>query len=80
MAANPVAQNPCRSAEIQGYFVFSGRGQHFADRVACQNMGPCAKTPKQTVTGLRGGVAAMSAITSRGRLIFRLHEKRIASA
>lgn len=41
---------------------------------------PCAKTPKQTVTGLRGGVSAMSAITSRGRLIFRLHDKRIASA
>jgi transposase len=40
---------------------------------------PCGQTPKQTVTGKRGGVAAMSAITSRGRLIFRLHEKRIAS-
>ena len=41
---------------------------------------PCGKTPKQAVTGQRGGVSAMSAITSRGRLIFRLHEKRIASA
>jgi transposase len=40
---------------------------------------PRGKTPKQTVTGKRGGVSAMSAITSRGRLIFRLHEKRIAS-
>lgn len=40
---------------------------------------PCGHTPKQRVTGKRGGVAAMSAITSRGRLIFRLHEKRIAS-
>jgi transposase len=40
---------------------------------------PRGKTPKQQVTGKRGGVAAMSAITSRGRLIFRLHEKRIAS-
>jgi len=38
------------------------------------------KTPKQRVTGKRGGVSAMSAITSRGRLIFRLHDKRIASA
>lgn len=36
-------------------------------------------TPKQRVTGKRGGVAALSAITSRGQLIFRLHEKRIAS-
>ena len=40
---------------------------------------PCGKTPKQTVTGKRGGVSAMSAITSRGRLIFQLHDKRIAS-
>lgn len=35
--------------------------------------------PKQCVTGKRGGVSAMSAITSRGQLIFRLHDKRIAS-
>jgi len=40
---------------------------------------PRGRTPKQTVTGKRGSVAAMSAITSRGQLIFRLHEKRIAS-
>lgn len=40
---------------------------------------PRGKTPKQTVTGKRGSVAAMSAITSRGQLIFRLHDKRIAS-
>ena len=39
----------------------------------------CGQTPKQKVTGKRGGVSAMSAITSRGRLIFRLHDKRIAS-
>jgi transposase len=36
-------------------------------------------TPKQRVTGKRGGVSAMSAITHRGQLIFRLHDKRIAS-
>jgi transposase len=40
---------------------------------------PCGQTPKATVTGKRGGVAAMSAISRRGRLLFRLHEKRIAS-
>jgi transposase len=40
---------------------------------------PRGQTPKQKVTGKRGGVSAMSAITSRGALIFRLHEKRIAS-
>jgi transposase len=36
-------------------------------------------TPKQRVTGTRGGVSAMSAINHRGQLIFRLHDKRIAS-
>jgi len=40
---------------------------------------PCGQTPKQRVTGKRGGVSAMSAITSWGSLIFRLHDKRIAS-
>jgi len=40
---------------------------------------PSGKTPKQDVTGKRGGVSAMSAITGSGQLIFRLHDKRIAS-
>ena len=40
---------------------------------------PCGQTPRQKVTGKRGGVAAMSAINSRGRLIFQLHDKRICS-
>ena len=41
---------------------------------------PRGETPKQKVTGKRAGFAAMSAITQRGQLLFRLHEKRIASA
>jgi transposase len=40
---------------------------------------PRGKTPKQRVIGKRGGVAAMSAISKRGHLLFRLYEKRIAS-
>ena len=40
---------------------------------------PCGQTPKQRVTGKRGGVSAMSAITGRGQLLFRLHDKRICS-
>jgi transposase len=40
---------------------------------------PRGKTPKQRVTGKRAGVSAMSAITNHGQLIFRLHDKRIAS-
>jgi transposase len=41
---------------------------------------PRGQTPKQCVTGKRGGVSALSAITSGGQLIFRLHDKRIASS
>jgi transposase len=40
---------------------------------------PCGKTPKAQVTGKRGGVAALSAISRRGHLLFALYEKRIAS-
>lgn len=38
---------------------------------------PCGQTPKIVVSGKRCGVAAMSAISGVGSLIFRLHEKRI---
>jgi transposase len=41
---------------------------------------PCGQTPKARVTGLRGGVSAMSSISGSGSLIFKLYEKRIASA
>jgi len=40
---------------------------------------PCGETPKTSVTGKRGGIAANSAISSNGRLLFRLLEKRITS-
>jgi transposase len=39
----------------------------------------CGKTPKQRVTAQRGSVSAQSAITKGGQLLFRLHDKRIAS-
>lgn len=41
--------------------------------------GLCGQTPKVVVTGKRGGIAAMSAISRPGHLLFQLHEKRIAS-
>lgn len=41
---------------------------------------PKTQTPLCEVTGNRGGVSAMSSITSKGKLIFKLHTKRIASA
>lgn len=40
---------------------------------------PCGQTPKANVTGKRAGVAATSAISRTGQLLFRLLDKRIAS-
>jgi transposase len=40
---------------------------------------PKGKTPIQRVTGNRGGVSAMSAISKSCQLVFRLHPKRITS-
>ena len=40
---------------------------------------PRGETPIQEVTGKRGGISAMSAISKNGNLIFTLLEKRIAS-
>lgn len=40
---------------------------------------PCGETPTAKVTGKRAGIAANSAISRSGHLLFRLLEKRIAS-
>mgnify|MGYP003575779889 CR=1 FL=1 len=39
----------------------------------------CGRTPTARVTGKRGGVTAMSALSGQGRLLFRLFNERIAS-
>ena len=41
---------------------------------------PIRQTPKANVTGKRAGVAATSAISNQGQLLFRLVDKRIATA
>jgi len=41
---------------------------------------PRGQTPRLSVTGKRGSVSAMSALSARGRLVFTLHEERIVSA
>lgn len=40
---------------------------------------PKGQTPIQRVTGNRGGISAMSAISKTGQLVFQLHQKRITS-
>jgi transposase len=39
----------------------------------------CGKPRKVSVTGARASIAAMSALSPRGRLVFRLHSKRITT-
>lgn len=40
---------------------------------------PKGQTPRRAVTGRRGGIAAMSAVSKQGRLVFRLLDKRVNS-
>ena len=47
--------------------------------VLAKTWAPCGQTPVQQVTGNRASIAVMSAISHKGHLIFKLHEKRIAS-
>jgi transposase len=47
--------------------------------VLARTWAPRGKTPIQEVTGNRGSISAMSAISSSSSLVFRLYEKRIAS-
>jgi transposase len=41
--------------------------------------GICGHTPRVPVTGKRGGVSALSALSGQGRLLFNLFDKRITS-
>jgi transposase len=47
--------------------------------ILAKTWSPRGHTPIQRVTGNRGSIAAMSAISHKGQLLFKLHEKRIAS-
>ena len=65
--------------KYQGILYFQDESNISLTGLLGKTWAPRGKTPKQQVTGHRGGVSAMSAITRSGQLIFRLHEKRIAS-
>ena len=65
--------------KYQGILYFQDEANISLTALLGKTWAPCGKTPKQTVTGNRGGVSAMSAITRSGQLIFRLHDKRITS-
>jgi transposase len=65
--------------EYQAILYFQDEANISLTALLAKTWAPVAQTPKQDVTGKRGGVSAMSAITGAGQLIFRLHDKRIAS-
>ena len=65
--------------KYQGILYFQDEANISLTALLGKTWAPRGKTPKQQVTGNRGGVSAVSAITQSGQLIFRLHDKRIAS-
>jgi len=65
--------------KYQGILYFQDEANISLTALLGKTWAPPGKTPKQQVTGNRGGVSAISAITRSGQLIFRLHDKRIAS-
>jgi len=65
--------------KYQGILYFQDEANISLTALLGKTWAPCGKTPKQRVTGKRGGVSAMSAVTRSGQLIFRLHDKRITS-
>ena len=65
--------------KYRGILYFQDEANISLTALLAKTWAPRGKTPKQEVTGKRGGVSAMSAITGSGQLIFRLHDKRIAS-
>jgi len=65
--------------KYQAILYFEDESNISLTSVLGKSWAPKGCPPMQVVTGKRGGVAAMSAISQRGSLVFTLHEKRIAS-
>jgi len=65
--------------EFRAILYFQDEANVSLTALLAKTWAPRGQTPKQKVTGKRGGVAALSAIARRGQLLFQLLEKRIAS-
>jgi transposase len=79
MGAGRGATDSRRRAKFKAILYFQDEANISLTALLGKTWAPRGQTPKQRVTGKRGGVSAMSAITSRGQLLFRLHDKRICS-
>jgi len=62
-----------------GILYFEDESNIALTAVLGKTWGPVGKTTLASVTGNRGSISAMSAISNSGKLIFTLHEKRITS-
>lgn len=76
---NEVPKIQCAVRDFRAILYFQDEANISLTALLAKTWAPRGKTPKQRVTGKRGGVSAMSAINGSGQLIFRLYEKRIAS-
>src|ERR1700686_2271239 len=68
--------SPSRS-ESRGDSVLSGRGVGCLDAISRSDLGRACSPAQGACDGIAR--AAMSALSPRGRLVFQLHQKRIAS-
>lgn len=66
-------------AKHHGILYFQDESNISLTAFLAKTWAPCGQTPKARVTGKRAGVAATSAISHSGRLLFRLLDKRITS-
>lgn len=67
-------------AKYRGILYFQDESNVSLTAFLGKTWAPKGQTPKAKVTGKRGGVSAMSAISKPGNLLFRLLDRRIDSA
>ena len=66
-------------ARYRAVLYFQDKSNISLTAVLGKTWAPKGQTPIQRVTGNRGGISAMSAISKSGQLVFQLHQKRITS-
>jgi hypothetical protein len=76
---NDVPKNRKTVEKYRGILYFQDEANVSLTASLEKTWAPCGQTPKANVTGKRGGVEAMSAISRQGRSLFRLHPQRVAS-
>jgi transposase len=68
------------TAKYRAILYFEDEAHIALSPVVGKTWAPCGKTPSVAVTSKRGGFSAMSVISAKGSLVFRLFDHRICSA